>query len=56
MRVEKDSGLVDRKNIFVREILFGCGQRGREIGRRSSPETARGTQQVTNWELTNGNA
>ncbi len=56
MRVEKYSGLVNRENIFVCEVFFGCGQRGREIGRRSSPETARGTQQVTNWELTNGNS
>ena len=56
MRVENGSGLVDRKNIFVRQIVFGCWQRGRKISRRGPPETARGTQQVANWELTNGNS
>ena len=56
MKTEKDSGLANRKNICVCKIVFGCGKRGRKISRRGPPETARGTQQVANWELTNGNS
>jgi len=48
MRMEKYIGLVDRKNIFVRQILFGGWERGRAISRRSPSQTAEGTQQVTN--------
>ena len=56
MTVEKYSGLVDRKNIFVCEVFFGGWERGRAISRRSPSQTAEGTQQVTNWELKDENA